>query len=61
MVELEVSDNGVGFDRVETDEGGLGLSNIRERSEKLGGAMQVESSPDNGTNIRVRIKRIQDE
>ena len=61
MVELEVSDNGVGFDRVETDEGGLGLSNIRERSEKLGGALHVESSPDNGTNIRVRIKRIQDE
>jgi signal transduction histidine kinase/PAS domain-containing protein len=55
-VELEVVDNGRGFEPdALSDSGGLGLLSMRERAEKLGGSLMVIASPGNGTRIRVRI------
>lgn len=55
-VELEIRDNGRGFDvKALGNEGGFGLSNMRERTEKLGGMIQVESSDGAGTKISVKI------
>jgi PAS domain S-box-containing protein len=59
-VELVVRDDGVGFDARKTFEraaagGRLGLLGMKERVEILGGSMQVESAPDQGTGIRIRI------
>jgi PAS domain S-box-containing protein len=60
-VELEVRDDGVGFDpHVEwaggpTDRLALGLRGMRERAALLGGAITIQSSPGQGTVITARI------
>lgn len=51
---MEISDNGKGFDPAEmASSRGMGLTNIRERMEKLGGCLEVDSTPGKGTTIRV--------
>jgi signal transduction histidine kinase len=53
---LEVIDNGHGFDRTaNTDRGGLGLTSMRERVERLGGALTIESTVGSGTHLGVVI------
>lgn len=54
-IALEVSDDGAGFDPGEDFSGHLGLKSMRERATRLGGTLQVESAPGEGTSIRVRI------
>jgi signal transduction histidine kinase len=48
---LEVDDDGRGFD-VDMTSWGMGLSNLRERVESLGGVLEVESTPGEGTTVR---------
>ena len=48
---LEIDDDGRGFD-IETTTWGMGLRNLRERAESLGGMLQVESTPGEGTTVR---------
>jgi signal transduction histidine kinase len=52
---LEVRDDGIGFDPSGSFPGHLGLESMRERAERLGGTLEVESRPGNGTRILVRI------
>jgi signal transduction histidine kinase len=54
-VTLEVSDDGVGFDATGDFPGHLGLRSMRERASRLGGSLEVESNPGEGTRIRARI------
>ena len=54
---LEVSDDGVGFEPSLRNGGGFGLTGMRERAERLGGILQVESAPGAGTRIRVEVRR----
>jgi signal transduction histidine kinase len=54
QVHLLVRDNGGGFDTQVKSEG-FGLLGMYERVALLGGELQVESSPDSGTAIRVRL------
>ena len=55
-VALEVSDDGVGFDRNRLGTpGGLGLITMRERTGQLNGKFEFESTPGRGTTIRVVI------
>jgi signal transduction histidine kinase len=49
-----VIDDGRGFDRGSV-RAGVGLSAMRERVEGLGGKIEVESSPGEGTRVAVRI------
>ena len=49
-VELTVRDDGHGFDPT-TSTSGFGLLGMRERVELLHGAVQIESSPGNGTKV----------
>jgi signal transduction histidine kinase len=56
-VEFTIQDNGIGFDPVETmirktPWGGLGLLNIKARTELSGGIFGVESSKGRGTTVR---------
>ncbi len=51
---LRISDNGRGFDPQAVPSSHLGLSFIRERAEKVGASVSVESRPGNGTQITVR-------
>lgn len=59
-VKLEVRDNGAGFvaDRASGEPGGgtrLGLVSMRERAELLGGTLEVQSGPRNGTRVAASI------
>jgi PAS domain S-box-containing protein len=53
-MELEVSDNGKGFDVEEANTGGMGLDNLRTRASLIGGELTIESQPDKGTTVRFR-------
>jgi len=53
---MEISDNGKGFDPATINaSGGMGLTNMRERMETLGGRLEIDSSPEKGTTIRVYV------
>lgn len=54
-IALFISDDGAGFDPGGLFPGHLGLRTMRERATRLGGTLQVESSPGSGTRIRVRV------
>ncbi|MEZ4706201.1 MAG: GAF domain-containing protein [Caldilineaceae bacterium] len=55
-IELEVADNGCGFDpALLNGHGGLGLRSMSERAQNLQGAFQLESTPGAGTTVRVRL------
>ena len=55
-------DNGVGFDIKEMTEAylkransSLGMVNLRERAEMIGGILQMDSAPGKGTKVQVYI------
>ncbi len=66
-VALDVRDNGTGFDLEGFEPegnraayptrngGGFGLETIRERVERLGGTLKIESAPGNGTTLVVEL------
>lgn len=59
MVQLVIADDGRGFDVVslqENAQGGIGLRNMHERAEAVGGTLDVISSPGSGTRIVVAVK-----
>jgi signal transduction histidine kinase len=49
----EISDDGRGFDP-ETPPG-VGLASMRERAALIGGELEVESQPERGTSVRLRV------
>jgi PAS domain S-box-containing protein len=54
-VELEVWDDGVGFDVAGVKDTGLGLVSMRERIHLLNGTINIDSKVGAGTRIRVRV------
>lgn len=54
---LEISDDGVGFDPLLRGAGALGVPGMRERLERLGGSLRIESSPDAGTRVHAEVPR----
>jgi len=55
-VELEIADDGTGFDLSEASKDtSLGLALMRERVEVLGGRFNVRSDPDRGTTVKATI------
>jgi signal transduction histidine kinase len=54
---VEVHDDGAGFDPTGDFPGHLGLQSMRERIERLGGTLLIDSSPGRGTRIRARTPR----
>lgn len=55
-VTLEVEDDGRGFGAgAEGAGGGIGLASMRERAERLGGAVEVLSVPGEGTRVSARL------
>ena len=56
QIELEVADNGRGFDPdIAAGSGGQGLANMRERVTRLGGRFTIDTAPGQETTIRVRL------
>lgn len=54
-LELEVSDDGVGFEILRDNGDRLGLISMRERVELLGGRFSIRSAPDRGTVVEASI------
>ncbi|MBW4550305.1 MAG: sensor histidine kinase [Aphanocapsa sp. GSE-SYN-MK-11-07L] len=50
---LELKDNGVGFDLERVQRKGFGIQGIAERVQLLGGALTINTDPDQGTQILV--------
>ncbi len=56
QLSVEISDTGPGFDvAAVASRGRLGLHGMRQRVEVLGGAFDIQSTPGNGTRIRVTL------
>jgi len=56
QLELEVSDQGIGFDVTHTRQsGGLGLVSMAERIYQVNGTLSIDSRPNAGTRIRARV------
>jgi len=55
-VELEVVDNGKGFDITKPGAGGYGLRNMQERAGLLGGRLTFTSTPSKGTSVLFRTE-----
>ncbi|MCA0456293.1 MAG: GAF domain-containing sensor histidine kinase [Chloroflexi bacterium] len=61
VVLVNISDNGVGFDTTEAEKkamergGHLGMINLRERAEMVGGTLRMESAAGKGTSITVVV------
>lgn len=56
-VRLELRDNGRGFLVDGPGAGGQGLRNIRERVARLGGRLDIQSAPGDGTAVRILVPR----
>lgn len=55
-VSLTIADDGIGFDLIAVLGGeGNGLRNMQERARKLGGSMEIESRPGQGTVLTLQI------
>jgi signal transduction histidine kinase len=55
-VSVEMIDDGMGFDTETLDQsGGFGLQGIKERVQRLGGSLEIESAPMKGTRLKVRV------
>jgi signal transduction histidine kinase len=55
-VSLEITDDGLGFEPGTAGQsGGFGLQGMKERVERLGGSLEIESAPMQGTSLRVRV------
>jgi signal transduction histidine kinase len=53
--EIKISDDGTGFDPDSVGmKGGFGIPSMKERSQKIGGTLQIDSAPDRGTTVTVR-------
>jgi signal transduction histidine kinase len=53
MLLLEIEDDGRGL--AADARHGVGLSSMRERAAELGGTFEIQSSPGNGTSLKVSI------
>jgi signal transduction histidine kinase len=51
---VEIDDDGRGFDTSSATRG-MGMGNLAERAETIGGTLEVDSQPGTGTTVRVRI------
>ena len=54
---LHVTDDGVGFDLVKAArrQKSVGLLSMRERAELIGGTLQIQSTPGNGTAVTLLL------
>jgi signal transduction histidine kinase len=54
-VGLVVADDGRGFDPLREFPGHLGLQSMRERAAAVGGTLEIQSAPGEGTRLRARF------
>lgn len=59
FLQLKVSDNGIGFSPVRTEDG-LGVISMMERMRLVGGTLKLESEPGSGTSVTAAIPLVGD-
>ncbi len=52
---MDIDDDGVGFSKEEKDPIGIGMLNMRERMELVGGAISIRSAPNRGTHVHASV------
>ena len=55
MLEVTVRDDGAGFETGGRRDGSFGLTGMAERARLIGGALEVQSAPGAGTEVRLRL------
>ena len=55
IVEARIKDNGVGFDTTQVQISSFGLQGMKERAERHGGKVEIESSPQSGTTVVISL------
>lgn len=60
-LQIEISDNGRGFEKAATSARGNGLQNMEKRMRNIGGTLELTSAPGKGTviSIQIPLKRIE--
>ena len=54
---LEILDDGCGFEPKKVERGGLGLTNMKERTSQIHGKLQILSRPDKGTKVVITVPK----
>jgi signal transduction histidine kinase/HAMP domain-containing protein len=56
---VEVADDGTGFSRTRSDDplAGVGLDGMRERASLIGGTLEIETRPGDGTLVRLSVQQ----
>ena len=52
---IDYRDNGKGFNIVEVENAGMGLSNIKSRISSLGGKMRIDAKPNGGMSAHIAV------
>jgi signal transduction histidine kinase len=52
---LEIRDDGIGFVPTAEGNGGVGLASLKERAEKIGASLEIDSMRGAGTKVRVAV------
>lgn len=55
-MQLQIADDGVGFDTSLARPGHFGLIGLREQAQLIGAELQIESAPDSGTTLRLSLR-----
>ncbi len=55
--ELIIRDDGIGFDKSQTESNGIGLTNMKNRAEIIGAEFRLESEKNIGTRINITLKK----
>jgi|GEM_PF-1656507 len=55
MMDLEIVDDGCGFDLEQAGNGGMGLRTMQERAETINGRFTIHSQPGEGTSVKVEV------
>jgi len=55
---LEITDDGIGLERIPDRENGRGIANFAARAKELGGELQVTAAPNGGLRIRIVVPRV---
>ncbi|MDQ1163553.1 signal transduction histidine kinase [Chryseobacterium sp. SORGH_AS 447] len=55
--ELNIHDDGIGFDRSNITSNGIGLTNMKNRAEIIGAQFSLESEKNKGTTLNIILKR----
>ena len=59
FLQLEIEDNGEGFDESAARQRGIGLRVMRYRAQLIGGALEISSAPAGGARISCRVKVVE--